>query len=200
MRYLCYCVCSSHPYNDTLHRREKSRAGYRFGFICSPAQLHCLSKATFSLTQADQQINSLSHPALTRVIENVWCGVWCLCVGLEVCGVGVENDTPRRRTRETGILLPNNQCPHRTSHAPKDVLSLRICDKEMEYSLAVKQLWRPVQQRHRPRGGNSLKGLLTYCAPQTDHPALTRVIETVWRGVTAPRLFRVMPHRSNCFT
>jgi len=29
--------------------------------------------------------------------------------------------------RETGILLPNNQRQHRTSHAPKDVLPLRIC-------------------------------------------------------------------------
>ena len=30
--------------------------------------------------------------------------------------------------RETGILLPNNQQrQHRTSHAPKDVLSLRTC-------------------------------------------------------------------------
>ena len=28
--------------------------------------------------------------------------------------------------RETGILLPNNQRQHRTSHAPKDVLPLRI--------------------------------------------------------------------------
>ena len=27
---------------------------------------------------------------------------------------------------ETGILLPNNQRQHRTSHAPKDVLPLRI--------------------------------------------------------------------------
>jgi len=29
--------------------------------------------------------------------------------------------------RETGILLPSNQRLHRTSHAPKDVLPLRIC-------------------------------------------------------------------------
>ena len=29
--------------------------------------------------------------------------------------------------REIGILLPNNQRQHRTSHAPKDVLPLRIC-------------------------------------------------------------------------
>jgi len=29
---------------------------------------------------------------------------------------------------ETGILLPNNQRQHRTSHAPKDVLPLRTCD------------------------------------------------------------------------
>ena len=28
---------------------------------------------------------------------------------------------------ETGILLPNNQRQHRTSHAAKDVLPLRIC-------------------------------------------------------------------------
>jgi len=28
---------------------------------------------------------------------------------------------------ETGISLPNNQRQHRTSHAPKDVLPLRIC-------------------------------------------------------------------------
>ena len=28
---------------------------------------------------------------------------------------------------ETGILSPNNQRKHRTSHAPKDVLPLRIC-------------------------------------------------------------------------
>ena len=28
---------------------------------------------------------------------------------------------------ETGVLLPNNQRQHRTSHAPKDVLPLRIC-------------------------------------------------------------------------
>jgi len=28
---------------------------------------------------------------------------------------------------ETGIVLPNNQRQHRTSHAPKDVLPLRIC-------------------------------------------------------------------------
>ena len=31
--------------------------------------------------------------------------------------------------RETGILLPNNQRQHRTSHAPKDVLPVRICAK-----------------------------------------------------------------------
>ena len=31
------------------------------------------------------------------------------------------------KERETGILLPNNQRQHRTSHAPKDVLPLRIC-------------------------------------------------------------------------
>jgi hypothetical protein len=31
--------------------------------------------------------------------------------------------------RETGILLPNNQRQHRTSHAPKNVLPLRICAK-----------------------------------------------------------------------
>ena len=30
---------------------------------------------------------------------------------------------------ESGILLPNNQLQHRTSHAPKDVLPLRICAK-----------------------------------------------------------------------
>jgi len=29
--------------------------------------------------------------------------------------------------RETGILLPNNQRQHRTSHAPKDMLPLRKC-------------------------------------------------------------------------
>ena len=29
--------------------------------------------------------------------------------------------------RETGVLSPNNQRQHRTSHAPKDVLHLRIC-------------------------------------------------------------------------
>jgi len=29
--------------------------------------------------------------------------------------------------RETGIFLPNNQRHHRTPHAPKDVLPLRIC-------------------------------------------------------------------------
>ena len=29
--------------------------------------------------------------------------------------------------RETRILLPNNQRQHRTSHASKDVLPLRIC-------------------------------------------------------------------------
>jgi len=29
--------------------------------------------------------------------------------------------------RQTGILLPNNQHQHRTSHAPKDVLPLRTC-------------------------------------------------------------------------
>jgi len=29
--------------------------------------------------------------------------------------------------RETGILLPNNQRQHRTRHAPKDVMPLRIC-------------------------------------------------------------------------
>ena len=29
--------------------------------------------------------------------------------------------------RENGISLPNNQRRHRTSHAPKDVLTLRIC-------------------------------------------------------------------------
>ena len=34
---------------------------------------------------------------------------------------------PTPYTLETGILLPNNQRQHRTSHAPKDVLSLRIC-------------------------------------------------------------------------
>ena len=36
---------------------------------------------------------------------------------------------PLRSTQkaETGILLPNNQRQHRTSHAPKDVLPLRIC-------------------------------------------------------------------------
>ena len=30
-------------------------------------------------------------------------------------------------SRETGILLPNNQRQHRTSHALKDVLPLRTC-------------------------------------------------------------------------
>ena len=30
-------------------------------------------------------------------------------------------------TRAAGILLQNNQRQHRTSHAPKDVLPLRIC-------------------------------------------------------------------------
>ena len=30
-------------------------------------------------------------------------------------------------TRETGILLPNNQRRYRTSHVPKDVLPLRMC-------------------------------------------------------------------------
>ena len=30
-------------------------------------------------------------------------------------------------TRETGILLPNNQRLHRTPHAPQDVLPLCIC-------------------------------------------------------------------------
>ena len=32
-----------------------------------------------------------------------------------------------RTGRETAILLPNNQRQHRTSHAPKDVLPVRIC-------------------------------------------------------------------------
>ena len=29
--------------------------------------------------------------------------------------------------REAGVLLPNNQRQHRTSHAPENVLPLRIC-------------------------------------------------------------------------
>ena len=32
-------------------------------------------------------------------------------------------------SQEVGIFLPNNQHQHRTSHAPKDVLPLRICAK-----------------------------------------------------------------------
>jgi hypothetical protein len=35
--------------------------------------------------------------------------------------------TPPRGAGEIGILLPNNQRQHRTSHAPKDLLPLRIC-------------------------------------------------------------------------
>ena len=35
--------------------------------------------------------------------------------------------SPQRCQAETGILLLNNQRQHRTSHAPKDVLPLRIC-------------------------------------------------------------------------
>ena len=35
--------------------------------------------------------------------------------------------TSRPGARETGILSPNNQRQHRTSHAPKDVLPVRIC-------------------------------------------------------------------------
>ena len=34
---------------------------------------------------------------------------------------------PSLLSRETVILLPNNQRQHRTSLAPKDVLPLRIC-------------------------------------------------------------------------
>jgi len=37
---------------------------------------------------------------------------------------------------ETGILLPNNQRQHRTSHAPKDVLPLRICDGGLNLALS----------------------------------------------------------------
>ena len=33
---------------------------------------------------------------------------------------------------ETGSVLPNNQRQHRTSHAPKDVLPLRICAFQMD--------------------------------------------------------------------
>ena len=36
------------------------------------------------------------------------------------------------RGTETGILLPHNQRHHRTSHAPKDVLPLRICANYLE--------------------------------------------------------------------
>ena len=39
----------------------------------------------------------------------------------------IASEAERGRARETGILLPNNQRQHRTSHAPKDVLLLRIC-------------------------------------------------------------------------
>ena len=41
--------------------------------------------------------------------------------------------------RETGILLPNNQRQHRTSHAPKDVLTLRKC---ANYSVPCQMLLR----------------------------------------------------------
>jgi len=41
---------------------------------------------------------------------------------------------------ETGILLPNNQRQHRTSHAPKDVLPLRVCVAAEDQRLGVQVL------------------------------------------------------------
>jgi len=45
-----------------------------------------------------------------------------------VCRCAHHPPGPENRwKRETGILLPNNQRQHRTSHAPKDVPPSRIC-------------------------------------------------------------------------
>jgi len=38
-----------------------------------------------------------------------------------------RGEEERAAARETDMLLPNNQRQHRTSHDPKDVLTLRIC-------------------------------------------------------------------------
>ena len=46
----------------------------------------------------------------------IWGRVSCL----------LKQDRDEPAGRETGISLPNTQRQHRTSHAPKDVLSLRI--------------------------------------------------------------------------
>ena len=53
-----------------------------------------------------------------------------------------------RECLETGISLPNNQRQHRTSHAPKDVLHLRMC---ANYCAPCKPLLRAVSAY--PRGG-----------------------------------------------
>jgi len=42
-------------------------------------------------------------------------------------GVFEGGEEKRAAATETGISFPNNQRQHRTSHAPKDVLPLRIC-------------------------------------------------------------------------
>ena len=49
-----------------------------------------------------------------------------LRVGRPLPGLQTQHPNPKT-SRETGILLPNNQRQHRTSHAPTDVLSLRVC-------------------------------------------------------------------------
>jgi len=68
-------------------------------------------------------------------------------------------DGPHRQTqRETGILLPNNQRQHRTSHAPKDVLPLGIC---ANYCAPCQPL-KPkvdVASSAAERGGNKSKGV-----------------------------------------
>ena len=54
-------------------------------------------------------------------------------LGVGGCGIGkctLKNAGERVGSwflTETGILLPTNQHQHRSSHAPKDVLPLRIC-------------------------------------------------------------------------
>jgi hypothetical protein len=81
-----------------------------------------LTSACVSRSQRGTRVHSCEHNILNG--EGVQFDPLLLILGSYMRpAVGVYEPT---RHLDTGLLLPNNQRQHRTSHAPTDVLHLRI--------------------------------------------------------------------------
>jgi len=86
--------------------------------------------------------------------------------------------------KETGILLPNNQRQHRTSHASKDVLPLRICANDCAPSQPLGQTVLGWIQSPLPTVCAYMwchgRSFSSYSPTRTTHSRVTCVFLDVW--------------------